>query len=127
VARSLGVVIGGGADEEAAGSPVDELDLVVGRVTRVEGHPNADKLWVMSVDLGEEETRTLVAGLRGHYDAGELEGTDIVVVSNLAPATLRGVRSQGMLLAASWTDDDGTFKVVPLTTSLPAPNGATVS
>jgi len=77
-----------------------ELDLRIATVKSVEPHPNADKLLVLKVDLGSEE-RQLVAGIRGHYTAEELIGAQIVVVTNLQPARLRGLESQGMLLAAS--------------------------
>ena len=85
--------------------PADILDLVIGRITSVEAHPEADKLWVMSVDLGPMGQRTLVAGLRGHYEMEELDGRLIVVVTNLVPAKLRGILSEGMLLAAEDGDD----------------------
>ncbi|MFO7900278.1 MAG: hypothetical protein R6V58_14610 [Planctomycetota bacterium] len=81
-----------------------KLELVVGTVTSVEEHPNADKLYVLKVDLGEAEERTLVAGLKPYYPADELQGKQLVVVANLAPATLRGVESRGMLLAAQEGD-----------------------
>ncbi|MCD6416245.1 MAG: hypothetical protein J7M08_06080 [Planctomycetes bacterium] len=87
-----------------------EVELKVGKVLSVEDHPNADKLMVLRVDLGEEQPRTLVAGLKDYYDAATLEGKQLVVVANLEPAQLRGVRSEGMLLAAQ----DGD-KVVALT------------
>jgi len=77
-----------------------KMDLIVGTVTSVEPHPNADKLYVLTVDLGETEERTLVAGLKPYYEAAELNGKQLVVVANLEPATLRGVESRGMLLAA---------------------------
>jgi len=77
---------------------------VVGTVKSVEPHPNADKLYVMKVDLGGEE-RQLVAGLKPYYTAEELNGKQLVVVANLEPAVLRGVESQGMLLAAQEGDD----------------------
>ena len=76
-----------------------EVELRVARITSVENHPNADKLYVMQADVGGE-TRTLVAGLKGYYEAEELEGKLVLVVVNLEPARLRGVESQGMLLAA---------------------------
>jgi len=81
-----------------------KMQLVVGTVTSVEPHPNADKLYVIKVDLGGEE-RQLVAGLRPYYSAEELNGKQLVVVANLAPAALRGVESQGMLLAAQQGDE----------------------
>jgi methionyl-tRNA synthetase len=76
------------------------LDLVVGTVVSVEDHPNADKLFVLKVDLGEEQPRQLLAGLKGYYTADELQGRQLVVVANLDPVMLRGMESQGMLLAA---------------------------
>lgn len=75
------------------------VEIKVAEVKSVEDHPNADKLIVIRVDLGGEE-RQIVAGLKGHYDAASLVGTKIVVVTNLQPAKLRGVESNGMLLAA---------------------------
>jgi methionyl-tRNA synthetase len=64
---------------------------------------------VLKIDLGGEQ-RQLVAGIRKHYAPEELIGKNIVVVANLQPATLRGVESQGMLLAAS--DDEGRLSLV---------------
>ncbi|MFQ5909766.1 MAG: methionine--tRNA ligase [Thermoplasmata archaeon] len=75
------------------------LDLRVGKVISIENHPNAEKLYVMSVDLGDEKRR-LVAGLKGHYATEDLLGKDLVILCNLQPAKLRGVESNGMLLAA---------------------------
>jgi len=75
-----------------------KLDLRVGEIKAVREHPNADTLLVLDVDIGKEVQ--LVAGLRGHYETDELEGKKIVVVANLKPARLRGVVSEGMLLAA---------------------------
>jgi methionyl-tRNA synthetase len=77
-----------------------QMELKVGRVVSVDEHPQADKLIILRVDVGEEEPRTLVAGLKPYYEPEELEGKLIVVVANLEPARLRGVESQGMLLAA---------------------------
>jgi methionyl-tRNA synthetase len=77
-----------------------ELELKVGTVTAAEPHPNADRLVVLRVDLGGEQ-RQIVAGIRAHYAPETLVGRQIVVVANLEPAKLRGVESQGMLLAAS--------------------------
>ena len=81
-----------------------EIDLRVAEIKEVEEHPDADKLLVLKIDTGDDE-KQLVAGIKNHYSAEEL------VVNNLAPAVLRGVESQGMLLAAR----DGD-KVVLLTT-----------
>jgi len=78
------------------------LDLRVGKVTDVQNHPNADKLYVMKVDVGHETT--IVSGLKDFYTADELKQKTLVIVTNLEPATLRGVKSEGMLLAAEAGD-----------------------
>jgi methionyl-tRNA synthetase C-terminal region/beta chain len=96
------------------------LELRVARVVRARVHPNADKLLVLDVDLGGEK-RQLVAGIRSRYGPEELEGRSIVVVANLEPAKIRGVESQGMLLAA----DDGSGPVLVCPQGEVAP-GATV-
>ncbi|MGD2173967.1 MAG: methionine--tRNA ligase subunit beta [Candidatus Brocadiaceae bacterium] len=87
-----------------------KVEMKAGKVVSVDEHPNADKLLILRADLGEERPRTLVAGLKDYYSAEELEGKNIVVVTNLEPVQLRGVRSEGMLLAAQEGD-----KVVLLT------------
>ena len=76
-----------------------KLELRVATVLAAEPHPNADRLLVLRIDLGGE-SRTIVAGIRTSYDPAALVGRQVVVVANLEPATLRGVESQGMLLAA---------------------------
>ena len=77
-----------------------KVDLRVGKILEVENHPNADKLFVLKVDIGEEKPRTVVSGLIGHYSAEDLTGKEVVVFTNLAPIDLRGVKSEGMVLAA---------------------------
>lgn len=98
-----------------------KIELRVGTISSAEPHPNADRLVVLRVDLGTEQ-RQLVAGIRAHYAPESLVGRQIVVVANLEPATLRGVESQGMLLAAS--DAEGRLAVV--TPERPVAAGATV-
>ena len=100
---------------------VAKLDLRVAKVLNAEMHPNADKLIVMQIDLGEEK-RQIVAGLRQWYAPEDLVGKELVVVANLEPAVLRGVESNGMLLAAQDGDE-----VVVLTTDRSLPPGAKVS
>ena len=80
-------------------SEFQTVDLRVARVESVEPHPDADKLFVIKLDVGGEQKQT-VAGLRGHYTPEELVGRHVIVVNNLQPARLRGVESQCMLLAA---------------------------
>jgi len=76
-----------------------KLDLRVATIKKVEDHPNADKLYVLTIDLGSE-MRTLVAGIKNYYKPEELIDKQIIVVANLEPARLRGIESNGMLLAA---------------------------
>ena len=97
------------------------LELKVGTVRSAETHPNADRLLVLRVDLGSEE-RQIVAGIRRSYTAEELVGRQVVIVANLEPATLRGIESQGMLLAAS----DGE-RIVVLTPQKEVSAGSKVS
>jgi len=86
------------------------IELRVATVRSAEPHPNADRLVVLRVDLGGEE-RQLVAGIRAHYDPATLVGRQVIVVANLEPAKLRGVESQGMVLAAA---DEASNRVVLL-------------
>lgn len=98
-----------------------KVELRVATIKSAEPHPNADKLMILQVELGDEQ-RQICAGIRGQYAPEELIGKQIVVVANLATAKLRGLDSQGMLLAAS---DDG--RVVILTPEKPVAAGAKVS
>lgn len=87
-----------------------KLELKVATIIKAEPHPNADRLLVLQVDLGSEE-RQIVAGIKAHYAPEELVGRQVVVVANLETAKLRGVESQGMLLAAS--DGDRIVILIP--------------
>ena len=97
-----------------------KIELKVATITAAEPHPNADKLLVLQIDLGTEQ-RQICAGIRSHYTPEELVGKQIVVVANLATAKLRGMESQGMLLAASSGD-----QVIVLTPDKPALPGSKV-
>ncbi len=100
-----------------------KLDLRVGRIVSADRIPNADKLVRLSVDVGDG-TRTLVAGIAPFYAPEELVGQEIVVVANLQPARIRGIESQGMLLAAQ---DGSTGAVVLLCPRSPVTPGSKVS
>ena len=76
-----------------------KIVLKVGRVIACEKHPNADSLLVMKVDVGEGKPRQIVSGIAGSYTPGQMIGKHIVVITNLKPAVIRGLESQGMLLA----------------------------
>ena len=97
------------------------IELKVATVKAAEPHPNADKLMVLHIDLGSEQ-RQILAGIRKDYTADELVGRQIVVVVNLETAKLRGMESQGMLLAAS---DEG--RVIILMPQKPVQPGSKVS
>jgi len=99
-----------------------KMDLRVARIKSIEDHPNANKLYVLTVDIGGGEERQLVAGLRPYYpDKAKLLGKRIIIVANLAPVVLRGIESRGMLLAAQ----DGE-RVIILTTDEEMPTGAKI-
>lgn len=87
-----------------------KLSIRVGRIKEVKAHPNADRLYVVKVDIGGEE-REVVAGIKKAYTPEELEQKLVVVVDNLEPATIRGVESKGMILAAQ--DGDNLVVVCP--------------
>jgi len=82
------------------------VDLRAAEIIKIERHPEADKLYIETISLGEEE-RQMVSGLVPFYTEEELLGKKIIVVANLKPAKLRGIKSEGMLLAAEAKDEDG--------------------
>ena len=103
-----------------------KLDLRAAKVTRVSDHPNADKLIVLEIDLGGEQ-RQIVAGLKPYLeDPQSLLGKTLIVVANLEPRKMRGLESNGMLLAAS-DEVEGRTRVTILTTDGVVTPGATVS
>ena len=98
------------------------VQLRIAKVLDVRDHPNANKLYILDVDLGPElGKRQLVAGLKPYLPPEALRGALVVVVANLEPAMLRGERSEGMLLAAQ----DGV-SVVPLTVATPLAPGSKI-
>ena len=99
-----------------------KLDLRTGTIIEAKDHPNADKLYVLKIDLGKEIKQSC-AGIKKFYSKEELVGKKVVVVNNLEPALLRGEKSECMLLAAV-TDDES--KVVLLRPEEEVPNGIRV-
>src|SRR3989344_902703 len=91
----------------------EKLDLRVGTITEVENHPKADKLYILKVDLGEKELRTIVAGLRPHYTHEQLKEKQAIFIANREPANIRGVESNGMILAASNEEKTNVFFLKP--------------
>jgi methionyl-tRNA synthetase len=101
-----------------------ELDLRVAQIVAAEPIPGATRLLRLEVDLGSER-RQLVAGIAEFFQPEQLVGRQIIVVANLKPARLRGVESQGMLLAAGGRAPGEPFGL--LTVDPPVPNGTRVS
>lgn len=99
-----------------------KMDLRVAEIKSCEDVPGADKLYKLTIDVGEE--RTIVAGIKLYYTKEELVGKKIAVVANLEPRTLRGIESHGMLLAASSADKSS---VVLLTLDREIANGSKIS
>ena len=97
-----------------------EIELRTATIVSAERVPETDRLMKLEVDVGDHK-RTLVAGIAGSYEADELPGRKVAIVANLEPATIRGVESNGMVLAAA--TDDGPVLV---TFTGDVPNGARV-
>ena len=85
-----------------------KLDLRIALVRKVEAHPNADRLYVITVEIGGEE-RVIVAGIRNYYGPEDLLNKKVVVITNILPSVIRGVESNGMLLAVK---DSSTLAVL---------------
>ncbi|TAN62992.1 methionine--tRNA ligase subunit beta [bacterium] len=87
-----------------------KLEIKVAKIQEVTEHPNADRLYVLKIDLGDSQ-RQVVAGIRNYYKPEELVGKQAAVIINLEPAVIRGIESQAMLLAAS--DENGVVILTP--------------
>jgi len=85
-----------------------KLNIRIARIKEVIDHPNADRLYVVRLVIGEEE-RDVVAGIKKGYNKEELLGKLVVVIENLEPAIIRGVESKGMILA---TQDGETMAIL---------------
>ncbi|XP_028414183.1 tyrosine--tRNA ligase, cytoplasmic-like [Dendronephthya gigantea] len=109
----------GKAGSERAMDP-SRLDIRVGKIISAEKHPEADKLFVEKVDVGEAETRTVISGLSGLFPLEKLQDRLVLVLCNTKPVNMKGIKSQAMLLCASLTGSDGKREVVPLD----PPNGS---
>jgi len=98
-----------------------DMELGAGTIKDVQDHPDADRLYVLKVSLGDGE-RQIVAGIKPYYEKDVLIGKQVVVILNIEPALIRGVESCGMLLAAR--DSDG---ITILTTERKVEDGAKIS
>ena len=101
-----------------------KLDLRVGEIKNIEEIEGADKLYQLSVDIGDEELRTLVAGLKPYYNKEELKGKKCIVFTNLQPRKMKGIESKGMILAATTEDKS---KVILIQPEKDIENGAKIS
>jgi methionyl-tRNA synthetase len=115
--KSKGLVI-----ENASLEDFKKISLKTAIVKEVKEHPNADRLWIVTLDAGGDSTLEIVAGIRPAYPKEDLIGKTIIYVSNLKPATIRGVESKGMLLVVKNGE-----KPSILTTDQAVPPGSAVS
>lgn len=105
-----------------------KIDLRVATIVAAEVHPKADRLFKLQLDDGSGSPRQVCAGIRGHYEAADLVGRQIILVANLEPRVIRGEMSNGMLLAASdLSNGEEQRGVIILTTSRQVPPGSPVS
>ena len=102
---------------ETEDDPFSKVDLRVAKVLDVKDHPEADKLYMLHIDLGKLGKRVIVAGMKPYYTPDEITGKYIVIVANLKPAKIRGVTSNGMLLAAE--DNNGVVSLLNPGSSAP--------
>ena len=103
--------------KEEKKDPFSKVDLRVAKILDVKDHPNADSLYMIHLDLGKLGKRVIVAGMKPYYKINELKDKKIVIVVNLKPAKIRGIKSNGMLLAAE--DDEGTVSLLDPKDSTP--------
>lgn len=82
-------------------SPFERLDIRVGKILSVDVHPDAESLYLEKVDVGEDEPRTIISGLRKYCTIEEISDQYVLVLCNLKPRKMRGIVSHGMLLCAS--------------------------
>ena len=90
-----------------------KLDLRAGKILKAEDIAGADKLYKLDVDVGEEKSRILVAGLKKHYNKEELEGKRCIVFCNLEPRVMKGIKSEGMILASVNEDESKVILIQP--------------
>ena len=102
----------------------EKLDLRVAEIKKVEEIEGADKLWKLTIDVGDLGERIICAGIKEYYSKEELKGKKIIIVFNLEPRKMRGVESQGMLLAASTEEHE---EISLLTIDREMKNGVKIS
>jgi len=111
---------GGGGGSGSSGAAIEGPELITkahlaaARIKSVVKHPNSDKLYITTLDIGNDQTRQVVAGLRKYIAAEDLQGSLVAVVLNLKAAKLGGELSEGMILASSEPEGVGEARVKPL-------------
>jgi methionine--tRNA ligase beta chain len=90
----------------------EKMDLRVGKILKIEDIENADKLYKLTVDIGNEK-RIVCAGIKEHYSKDELKGKKIILFTNLTPRKLKGIVSEGMVLAAVSEDESEVILLSP--------------
>lgn len=95
-----------------------KVELKVGKILEVTAHPQADKLYILKVDIGQAVVQ-VIAGIRQHYSEADLLGKSVILVTNLEPRVLRGQESQAMLLAATCPETGVVSILTPLKEVLP--------
>ncbi|MCK4909747.1 MAG: tRNA-binding protein [Planctomycetes bacterium] len=98
-----------------------KMELKTGKIVSVENHPNADKLYIIKIDLGDSQKQS-VAGLKPYFQPEELLNKTVAVVTNIQPGNLRGVESQVMILVINVSKEN----VVLLTPDKEVPIGAPI-
>lgn len=93
----------------AAAIDVSRLDLRVGRILKAEQHPDADKLYLETIDTGEAKPRTVISGLAGKIPLDQMQGRLVVLCMNLKPAKMRGIVSEAMVMCAN---TEGTVEIL---------------
>lgn len=99
-----------------------EIELKIAKILEVEEIAGADRLWRLTVDVGGDQKKQIVAGIKNYYTREALLGKSVVLVNNLAPSVIRGVESKGMLLAAK----DPAAGLVLLSTEKELPPGSSI-
>tara|TARA_Y100000310_G_scaffold268751_1_gene281510 strand:+ start:199 stop:540 length:342 start_codon:yes stop_codon:yes gene_type:complete len=94
-------------------SAFEKLDLRVAEIKKVEKVEGADKLYKLTIDVGELGERIILAGVKEHYSEDDLIGKKIVIIANLESRKLKGIESEGMLLAASSENKDKVVLLEP--------------
>ena len=100
-------------EDEVQYTDWEKLDLRVAEIKKAEEIEGADKLYKLTLDVGELGKRVICAGIKEHYDIKELKGKKIILFANLTPRKMRGIESQGMLLAAGNKETNVCILITP--------------